>query len=139
MLTKLKGFYRSCKKYFTIKIIAVIVAISCMGYMNYKINYTAMVQHNMLVYLKNNSNEQQQEKIRNHAIAIQQKISDYESVGNEYVDQYVLTAYQSARELALMGDNSCYFVESVGDEMLKAYALGMVDGKKVWNNTHKQL
>jgi len=117
----------------------VVVAISCMGYMNHKINYTVMIQHGMLKYLNKNVSEQQTEKIRNHAIALQQKISDYESVGNDYVDQYVLTAYQSAKELALVGDDSCYFVEKFGDDILNAYSIGVIDGNKMWNKSHTQL
>ena len=138
MLTKLKGFYRKYKQYLTINVIVLAILMFMapyVGYLHYKINYTGMIQYKMLKYLENNANEQDQEKIRNHAIAIQQKISDYETVGNEYVDQYVLTAYQGAKELALKADNSCYVVEKIGDDVLGAYKLGKVEGNRMWNNS----
>jgi hypothetical protein len=137
MFTKLKGLHKKYKKYLTVNTMVLTILfflIPYVGYLHYKINYTGMIQYKMYKYLETNASEQDQEKIRTHAIAIQQKISDYEPVGNEHVDQYVLTAYQSAKELALKADDSCYVVERMGDDVLEAYKLGKVEGNRMWNN-----
>ncbi len=68
--------------------------------------------------------------VQSHAVIIQHKLDRYVLSGNDTVDGYILDLYYESYQLALKGDEKCYILELMGDEVKKAYNEGRKDGCK---------
>jgi len=102
-------------------------------YLNVRVHNLSTRQDNIATVLLGSISNQDVEKIKTHSIEILQKISNYQPVGNEYLDNSILELYGRAYEIAQKGDKSYFYFENMADGMLLAYKQGALDGNKMWN------
>ncbi len=132
MFTTIARYFKKYKRFLTINILALIFLFSYSLYIHHEVSVTSGTQKEIIEFIKVNLKDQNEEKIKTHAIAIQQKIDEYKRTGNQAVDESTLDLYAKAFELASEGDKLCYVVEDMADGMIKSYKEGVKDGNKMW-------
>jgi len=130
----IKKYFRKHKRVIILVTLLIASLASCLGYMQYRVNRNERNQAAIVNYLKKNLDQQEKDKIQNHAIAIQLKMDKYKNTGNPYIDSYVVNLYDTAHDLAEEGNKACYVLENFGDDILKAYREGKKDGNKMWGS-----
>lgn len=138
MFTTIRKYVNKYKKFFKINVLALIFLFSYSLYIHYKLSVTSGQQEEIIAFIQGNLKDQNEEKIKTHAIAIQQKIDEYKRTGNQEIDESTLDLYAKAFELAANGDKLCYVVEDMADGMIKSYHEGLKDGNKMWGKKANQ-
>jgi cell division protein FtsB len=132
MFKRIAQYLKKYRRFFTINLLALILLFSYSLYIHYELSQTMDQQQEIVAFIQSNVKDQNSEKIKTHAIAIQQKIDDYVETGNISIDDAVIKLYEKAVVLAKDGNKLCYILEDMADGMLSSYIEGMKDGHKTF-------